>query len=214
MPITPNINNKNTVKDQLKAKDREIQGLKELLSEAESEIKELNDFHGFDKPRAGILESEFLNKLIKRTAFALICIVIILAGLYPWLFKDTFFTDDKKLVLEEGTELEDTLAEDESADQIKEQPEEEKTVAEEVKEEVKPANENIFSSGKVVEVDSDLGWLNVRTEPNVENGKIIKKINSGGEYEWLEKTENNWYKLVIDSKGNTGYVSGEYLIVK
>ncbi|MFH1326261.1 MAG: SH3 domain-containing protein [Candidatus Falkowbacteria bacterium] len=214
MPITPNINNKNTVKDQLKAKDREIQGLKELLSEAESEIKELNDFHGFNKPRAGILESEFLNKLIKRTAFALICIVIILAGLYPWLFKDTFFTDDEKLVSEEGTELEDTLAEDESADQIKKQPEEEKTVAEEVKEEVKPANENIFSSGKVVEVDSDLGWLNVRTEPNVENGKIIKKINSGDEYEWLEKTENNWYKLVIDSKGNTGYVSGEYLIVK
>ena len=117
----PTINNKNIFKDQLKAKDREIQDLKELLAEAESEIKELNDFHGFGKPRAGILESEFLNKLIKRTAFALVCILIILAGLYPWLFKNTFFTDDKKLATEKSAGLEKVSEKNENINKVEEQ---------------------------------------------------------------------------------------------
>src|SRR3989344_1546672 len=72
----------------LKDKDREINELKQLLAEAEHEIKELNDFRGFQRPRPSILESAWLNKLIKRTAFLLIIAVIIFIGVYPWLFKD------------------------------------------------------------------------------------------------------------------------------
>ncbi|MEK7067382.1 MAG: hypothetical protein AAB956_00085, partial [Patescibacteria group bacterium] len=72
----------------LKDKDREINELKQLLAEAEHEIKELNDFHGFQRPRPSIWESAFLNKLIKRAAFLLIIAVIIFIGVYPWLFKD------------------------------------------------------------------------------------------------------------------------------
>jgi len=48
----------------------------------------------------------------------------------------------------------------------------------------------------------------------VETGKIIKKINSDEEVEWLEKTDNNWYKVKLDQQGHTGYVSGEYVEVK
>src|SRR3989344_6749109 len=76
----------------LKDKDREINELKQLLAEAEHEIKELNDFHGFQRPRPSILESAWLNKLIKRTAFLLMVAVIIFIGIYPWLFKDKIIT--------------------------------------------------------------------------------------------------------------------------
>ena len=91
------------LKNQAKSKDREIQELKELLAEAESEIKELNDFHGFQKPKSSILESAFLNKVIKYSFFAVLCVFIILVALYPWLNKDKFAGDqpDEEITQEE-----------------------------------------------------------------------------------------------------------------
>jgi len=190
------------LKDSLKKKDKEVRELKELLAEAEAEIKELNDFHGFQKPKASILESRFLNKLIKTSAFILVCALIVMAGIYPWVFKDDVIKDNSKDKVAD-------VVEDEIIETTETNPEAsglETNNNEEIKEDVKPANMLI--------VKSDLGWLNVRTEPNIENGKIIKKINSEEEYEWLEKTDDNWYKVKIDSKGNTGYVSGEYIELK
>ncbi|MDP3899996.1 MAG: SH3 domain-containing protein [bacterium] len=202
-------------REMIKKKDQEIIELKELLAEAETEIKELNDFHGFSKPKGTILESQLLNKLIKRTAFLLICLVIVLIGLYPWFFKDTLLGDNDK-TSDEQTSAEEVA--DDSTDMTNDQTD---AVVQNEPEVVDSENQpetsegrDIFSERKLVEVSSDLGWLNVRTEPDVETGDIIKKLNSGEEYEWLEKTDTNWYKLVIDDAGHTGYVSGEYVVEK
>ena len=195
----------------LKEKDREIVELKQLLAEAEQEIKELNDFHGLQKPRPGILESQFLNKLIKRTAYLLIAAAIIFIGIAPWLFKDKLLTDNNgdKATAEEQTanSPEQAATEENKTDNTGE------TATTTPTAETKPAEQPTGTPAKSLIVKSDLGWLNVRTEPN-QNGDIIKKINSGEEVEWLEKTDNNWYKIKIDSEGHTGYVSGEYVEVK
>lgn len=213
----PPANNERKTKEQLRDKDREIAELKELLAESESEIRELNDFQGFKKPKPGILESTWLNKLIKRTAFLLICAVIVLIGLYPWLFKDRILENGEldRVAVEEGDLDGEELGEAEGTKEdvggevqtpSEGEPEETDDSAE--------VEQDIFKSQQILIVESDLGWLNVRTEPNVETGKIITKINSGEEYKWLEETENNWYKVKIDDEGNTGYVSGEYVIIK
>ena len=98
-------------------------------------------------------------------------------------------------------------------DSLTEEEQEEITEPEPKKEEPK-VEKDIFEPTNMLIIDSDLGWLNVRTEPDIKTGDIIKKINSNDEYEWLEKTDNNWYKIKIDSKGNTGYISGEYAELK
>ena len=77
-----------TLKNELKQKDREIKELKEMLAEAEAELKEHTSADNLIRPRASILESTFLNKAIKSTFFLLLCAIILVAGLYPWLFKD------------------------------------------------------------------------------------------------------------------------------
>src|SRR3989338_10815706 len=81
------------LKEQLKSKEKEVIELKNLLAEAEQEIKELNNFHGLKRPKPGVLESAFLNKLIKRAAFLLLCAVIVLIGIYPWLFKNKILNE-------------------------------------------------------------------------------------------------------------------------
>ncbi|PIT94204.1 hypothetical protein COU00_00240 [Candidatus Falkowbacteria bacterium CG10_big_fil_rev_8_21_14_0_10_43_11] len=200
----------------IKEKDKEIAELKQLLAEAESEIKELNDFHGFQKPRPGILESKFLNKLIKRAVFLLIMAAIIFIGVYPWLFKDKILSNNsnnQESSAESAGDVKDApLAAEDSADN----PENNGQTATSTlaAAETTSATKDIFKPQNLLIVKSDLGWLNVRTEPNAENSKIIKKINSNEEYEWLEKTDNNWYKIKLDKEGHTGYVSGEYVEIK
>ncbi|MFA5318278.1 MAG: SH3 domain-containing protein [Patescibacteria group bacterium] len=193
------------LREQLKKKDREITELKELLAEAEQEIKELNDFHGFQKPKPSVFESQFLNKLIKSAAFILVCALIIIVGIYPWVFKDGTTEDKKVDVAIEDNSNETGDATETGIEQSSQEENKDNTTSPET---AKPAPKQMLI------VKSDLGWLNVRTEPSIETGDIIKKINSEDEYEWIEKTDNNWYKIKIDGEGHTGYVSGEYVELK
>ena len=199
----------------LKDKDREINELKQLLAEAEHEIKELNDFHGFQRPRPSILESAWLNKLIKRTAFLLMVAVIIFIGIYPWLFKDKILGGKDN---GQPAAVDKTDSPSDSPAAVVDQPSANQpattTPASPPESEQAAAGQNVSKPSQLLIVKSDLGWLNVRTEPSVETGKIIKKINSDEEVEWLEKTDNNWYKVKLDQQGHTGYVSGEYVEVK
>jgi len=190
--------------DSLKKKDKEIVELKELLAEAEAEIKELNDFHGFQKPKVSILESRFLNKMIKTSAFLLVCALVVMIGIYPWVFKDEAISDGGKDNTVEVVENTDNI--DNNDNNLQNNNADTNSIGTEEKKDVKPV--------QMLIVKSDLGWLNVRTEPNIETGAIIKKINSEEEYEWLEKTDDNWYKVKIDSEGHTGFVSGEYVELK
>ena len=201
-------NDTQKLKDSLRRKDREIKELKALLAESETELKEYSSADNMIRPRASILESKFLNKAIKLTFFILLCAVIVMGGLYPWLFKDKILGDDASEVRNEESVVDEQK--DDNKDVIEDKKEESKS------EESTSENttKDIFKPTQLAEVASDLGWLNVRTEPNIENGKIIKKINSGEDFEWVEKTDDNWYKLVIDDEGHTGYVSGEYIIEK
>lgn len=200
----------------LKDKDREINELKQLLAEAEHEIKELNDFHGFQKPRPSILESQFLNKLIKRAAFLLIIAVIIFIGVYPWLFKDKILDSQPATDQQFNLQSETKNIVDSAATQQPKSTSQSTATTTPSSQDNKPVSggENGAEPSKLLIVKSDLGWLNVRTEPSVENGQIIKKINSEEEIEWLEKTDNNWYKIKLDAQGHTGYVSGEYVEIK
>jgi len=157
------------------------------------------------------LESQFLNKLIKRTAFFLICVVIVLIGLYPWFFKNTLLGDDASVAENIPTDTAEVMETDAMAEPTIDSEPVANSATDDIKTAETSEGKDIFSKQQVIEVVSDLGWLNVRTEPNVETGDVIKKINSGEEYEWVEKTEDNWYKLVIDDAGHTGYVSGEYV---
>ncbi len=203
------------LKDKLKKKDKEIAELKELLAEAETEIKELNDFHGFQKPRASILESRFLNKMIKTTAFVLVAALIVIVGIFPWIFSDDII-GDKKLPENKSAEISPDLNQDEESAMPNEINNENQNNKDKEAEraDTDNVNQQEQTPKQMLVVASDLGWLNVRTEPSVENGKIIKKIDSGAEYEWLEHTDNNWYKIVIDGEGHTGFVSGEYIELK
>lgn len=200
----------------LKDKDREINELKQLLAEAEHEIKELNDFHGFQKPRPSILESQFLNKLIKRAAFLLIIAVIIFIGVYPWFFKDKILDSQPATDQQFNLQSETENIVDSAATQQPKSTSQSTATTTPSSQDSKPVSggENGAEPSKLLIVKSDLGWLNVRTEPSVENGQIIKKINSEEEIEWLEKTDNNWYKIKLDAQGHTGYVSGEYVEIK
>jgi len=199
------MSNGKNIKEELREKNKEINELKELLAEAETEIKEMNDFGGIQRPGRGILENKTLNKSIKVTAFVLACLILVLIGIYPWL-------SGSKLMDKEMTGETEVGVENNSSEVVAD--EESKITGQETTSASAPKEEIPAAPKKLFEVDSDLGWLNVRTEPSVETGLVIKKINSGEEYEWLEKTDNNWYKIVIDEVGHTGYVSGEYVVLK
>jgi len=200
-----------TLKNELKQKDREIKELKQMLAEAESELREYSSSDNLVRPRASILESRTLNRAIKGTFYFLLCAIIVLAGLYPWLFKDKIFGTQPEPNAENSENVTDetTTPSAEPATSMVDAG----TPATTTPTTQEPARDIFQPEKKMVEVASDLGWLNVRTEPNVETGKIIKKLNSGEEYEWLEK-KDNWYKLIIDSEDHTGYAAGEYLTEK
>jgi|GEM_PF-2883641 len=205
----------------IKEKDKEIAELKQLLAEAEQEIKELNDFRGFQKPRPGILESQLLNKLIKRTALLLIAAAIIFLGVYPWVFKDKLFSSSQKqnqeVVNQEQTNSasqdNNVIADNNAQPAVATTTVDSQSTPQVPASDSTAANRDIFKPAQTLVVKSDLGWLNVRTQPSQE-GDVIKKINSGENYEWLEKTDNNWYKIKLDDAGHTGYVSGEYVEIK
>ena len=134
---------------------------------------------------------------------------IVLIGIYPWLSGNKVAKEGNDVDSSAFEEETNTSEEIESVAEVNTL-EEAEDVEPEVKEEVAP----VPSGKKMFEVDSDLGWPNVRTEPDAKIGLVIKKINSGELYEWLEKTDNNWYKIVLDEAGHTGYVSAEYVILK
>lgn len=201
-----------TLKRQLKAKDKEIAELKELLAAAEGEVKELNDFGGFEKPKKSILESRGLNTGIKVILFLALCALIIGIGVYPWLNQERFLGSNDA---EEASQEENIIDESAPVEPVTEtgiEPALPETTAD-------PAPAAVTEEPaaaapkpeKMVEVVSDVGWLNVRNQPTVTESEIVKKINSGEQYEWMEKTDSNWYKIVLDEKGTTGYVSGEYV---
>lgn len=56
--------------------------------------------------------------------------------------------------------------------------------------------------------ETGVGYLNVREEPAT-NSKIMERVNSGKEYEYINK-ENNWYEIVL-GEDRTGWVSGDYV---
>jgi len=207
------------LKDALRKKDKEIKELKELLAETEAELKEYANADHMIRPRGSILESRFLNKIIKSTFFVLLCLVIIVIGLYPWFFKDKILGNVSDNNTEQVDSSQNTTINEASNVTLpvlntNEQNDSQIVPAQEPEPVAETTSRDIFNPAQSIEVVSDLGWLNVRTSPDVENGQIIKKINSGEIYEWLEKTDNNWYKIVIDDQGHTGYVSGEYLSEK
>ena len=154
--------------------------------------------------------------MIKVAAFLLLCLIIVFIGLYPWFLKDKFFSNegDRDTQIEEMAQVEEengseevgaeeNLGEGEGIESGDQSSGTENT-ADEPRDIFQPVK-------KMLVIQSDLGWLNVRTEPNVETGDVIKKINSDEEYEWVEKTDDGWYKIVLDEEGHTGYVSGDYV---
>ena len=201
-----------TLKNELKQKDREIKELKAMLAEAEAELREYSSSDNIVRPRASILESRTLNRAIKGTFYFLLCAIIVLAGLYPWLFKDKIFGTSQESVAEntENVADETTTPSTEPAAPVADTG----TAATTTPAAQESARDIFQPEKRMVDVASDLGWLNVRTNPSVENSDVIKKINSGESFEWLEKTDNNWYKIKLDAAGHTGYVSGEYVVEK
>lgn len=195
------IDEKKLLGEQVKIKDKEIKELKELLADAEHEIKEVNDFHSLKSNKPGVSGGHFLSKLIKSLAFLIVCAIIIFIGLYPWFFKDKVIFGNKI----EGEQEEAVIVPTELPDTMTDTGTAEESNGELAEEDV------IQPPKKMLIIKSDLGWLNVRTEPNVETGQVIKKINSEEEYEWLEMTDDSWYKIVLDEAGHTGYVSGDYV---
>lgn len=193
------------LRSELKSKDKEIAELKALLAAAETEIKELNDFSGFEKPKPGILESRALNAGIKAVLFLLLCAVIVGIGIYPWLNRNAFFSGAGGESLTAGETAANDTVEEPAAE-----PQPAETAATTTPDTAATGTPRRFRV-KRIEVVSDLGWLNVRNQPNVQDSEVIKQINSGERYEWTEKTDNNWYKIVLDESGATGYVSGEYV---
>jgi hypothetical protein len=202
-----------TLKNALKQKDHEIKELKQMLAEAEGELREYSSSDHMERPRASILESRGLNRVIKGTFYFLLCAIIIIAGLYPWFFKDKIFGTSQEPVAENNDNVADepVTPSAETATPSADTTTNATTTPPVTPE---PARDIFQPEKKMVEVSSDLGWLNVRTNPGVENSDVIKKINSGESFEWMEKTDNNWYKIVIDDAGHTGYVSGEYVVEK
>lgn len=203
------------LKRKLKDKDKEIAELKELLASAETEIKELNDFTGFEKPKKSVLESKMLNTGLKALLFLLVSAAIIGIGIYPWLNRDRFVGNP-----ETATPAADMPSGDSFSDGANEaQARAAAGTATTTDEGATPAPDAADAPDptpdppqpqKIIEVVSDLGWLNVRNQPSVQEGDIIEKINSGETYEWTEKTNENWYKIILKD-GRIGYVSGEYV---
>jgi uncharacterized protein YgiM (DUF1202 family) len=59
--------------------------------------------------------------------------------------------------------------------------------------------------------DTPTGWLNMRSEPSTAGGDetIIKKINPGDKYPFIEANEAGWYKIEYE-EGKEGWISGKY----
>lgn len=205
------------LKKKLKEKDKEIAELKELLASAETEVKELNDFTGFEKPKKSLLESRMLNTGIKALLFVIISAAIVGIGLYPWLNKENLLNRGADGTADAGESMdvpsEDMLVQEPGNDTSMTAPEESPQAEPPAEETPPPAElepEEPAEPAQMIEVVSDLGWLNVRDAPSVETGEVIEQINSGERYEWTGKSDDNWYTIIL-SNGTTGYVSGEYV---
>lgn len=79
-----------------------------------------------------------------------------------------------------------------------------------VKEEAKKdAAEEEETTGSLIEIlDTEVGYLNVRSEPSV-NGEQVTQVNPGEQYEYTEQ-RNGWYNIILDD-GTEGWVSGDYV---
>lgn len=66
-------------------------------------------------------------------------------------------------------------------------------------------------------LDTGTGFLRVRSEPNIASNEV-GQVKPGETYEVVEKSENDWYKIKVEVKTNSGesrsfegWVSGEFI---
>ena len=60
-------------------------------------------------------------------------------------------------------------------------------------------------------VDTEGSTLRMRAQAST-SSSVLKKLPHGTQVEVLDSTDNGWYQITY--KGLSGYVSGDYLIVK
>lgn len=83
-----------------------------------------------------------------------------------------------------------------------------KVASEEAKKEEESASEETSTSQTIEILDTEVGYLNVRSEASV-NGDIVTTVNPGDQFEYDEE-DNGWYKITT-SDGSVGWVSGDYV---
>lgn len=59
--------------------------------------------------------------------------------------------------------------------------------------------------------ETSTGWLNLRSEPSTAEGDetVIKKIDPGDKYPFIEVNDTGWYKIEYE-EGKEGWISGKY----
>lgn len=92
----------------------------------------------------------------------------------------------------------------------KEASEEAKKKEEETKKE-ETSTPSATSAKKLEILETETGYLNVRSEPAV-SGDIVTKVNPGKTYSYTEE-QNGWYKISVDPE-TAGWVSGDYVKVQ
>ena len=74
----------------------------------------------------------------------------------------------------------------------------------------KDLSDGITGQSNLKIMETETGWLNVRSEPSL-GSKILTKVNVGEEFEYTDK-QDNWYKIILDDEDKMeGWVFGEYI---
>ncbi|MCK9378515.1 MAG: SH3 domain-containing protein [Candidatus Moranbacteria bacterium] len=69
-------------------------------------------------------------------------------------------------------------------------------------------NTDIDSAKEKLKIkDTEIGWLNVRSEPSKE-GSVVTKVYPTEEYVYIDK-KNGWYDILLED-GKSGWIFGEY----
>ncbi|PJE59723.1 MAG: hypothetical protein COU85_02145, partial [Candidatus Portnoybacteria bacterium CG10_big_fil_rev_8_21_14_0_10_44_7] len=70
-----------------------------------------------------------------------------------------------------------------------------------------PASTSSATPKPYIEIDSSVGWVNIRTEPG--GGSIISTANNGERFSYLNQSTNGYYKIQY-SPTQIGWVSSQY----
>lgn len=79
---------------------------------------------------------------------------------------------------------------------------------EETEDEDSETTEEETASTTIEILDTEVGYLNVRSEPSVD-GDIVTTVNPGEQYDYSEE-DSGWYKIETED-GSVGWVSGDYV---